>query len=151
MAQQKKPAAKKPAAKKPAAKKPAAKKPAAKKPAAKKPAPRPKSTSRPRSKTKTKSNAGSSTLLQSTVQSPVPHVKFGFITMFLAWLFALLPIPGISYLGTGLFSSITLILAVICLVKEEIMGGIWIMAGVFVGTPIMYFIGFFVMALAFAK
>ena len=92
-----------------------------------------------------RSKSGGGSLVNSTVKSKVPHVRFGFITLFVAWFFALLPVPILSYVGFALFNSVASILALVCFFKSQITSGIWIMAGIVIGSPIMYIIGLFVM------
>ena len=70
-------------------------------------------------------------------------VKSAYIALGLAWAFALLPVPGVSYLGLAICNITAIILGVVSLVKDEIKTGIIVLVGALVGSPIMYLIGWF--------
>lgn len=76
--------------------------------------------------------------LPSTNSSPV---KAAIICLVLAWIFALLPIPFISMVGMSVMNIIALILAIVCMSKNAVKPGVWVLIGSLVGTPIMYFLG----------
>lgn len=86
----------------------------------------------------------------STAQTPTQNtapVKAAFICLFLAWAMAILPIPFISMGGMVVFNIIAFILAIICIVKDAVKKGGLVLAGTIIGTPIMYFMGYALIAL----
>jgi len=78
-------------------------------------------------------------------QSTAP-IKSAVICLMLAWFFALLPIPFISFGGMIVFNIAAFILAILCMSRNSVKSGIGILAGSLIGTPIMYFIGLAILA-----
>lgn len=68
-------------------------------------------------------------------------VKSAIICLVLAWIFALLPIPFISMTGMTVMNIVAFVLAIICLTKNAVKAGVWVLIGSLIGTPLMYFLG----------
>ena len=84
------------------------------------------------------------------VQQSAAPVKVAAICLALAWVFALLPIPFISFGGMLVSNMAAFILAILCMSRNSVKSGIGVLAGSLIGTPIMYFIGLAVLASGFA-
>jgi hypothetical protein len=83
-------------------------------------------------------------------QTSTAPVKAAIICLLLAWVFAILPIPVISFWGMVVFNLAAFILAIICMSKNSVKPGVGILAGSIIGTPIMYFVGLAILAAGFA-
>lgn len=90
---------------------------------------------------------------QTTQQkaSTTAPVKSAIICLVLAWVFAVLPIPFISFGGMIVFNIAAFILAIICMSKNSVKPGVGVLAGSLVGTPLMYFIGLAVLGAGVAS
>lgn len=82
------------------------------------------------------------TSMPQIVQQNNAPVKAAFICLVLAWAMAILPIPFISMGGMIVFNIIAFILAIICMTRNAVKSGGLVLAGVIIGTPIMYFMGY---------
>ena len=83
------------------------------------------------------------------IQHSAAPIKAAVICLMLAWIFALLPIPFISFGGMIVFNIAAFILAILCMSRNSVKSGIGILAGSLIGTPIMYFIGLAILAAGF--
>ncbi|MBE7410486.1 MAG: hypothetical protein L6Q54_10530 [Leptospiraceae bacterium] len=97
------------------------------------------------SKGKTIKKSNTNSILKSTIKSPIKHVRYGFICLFIAWLFALLPVPIVSYIGFYIFNVTALILAVVSFFKDQVKSGIILFISATFGSLIMYLLGLFIM------
>jgi len=77
-------------------------------------------------------------------------VKSAYIALALAWIFAILPIPVLSYLGFVISNLTAMILGVVSLTKDEIKTGVIVLVGAIVGSPIMYLLGWVIFGLLMA-
>jgi multisubunit Na+/H+ antiporter MnhB subunit len=89
-------------------------------------------------------------VIQQNVTTTAP-VKAAIICLLLAWVFALLPIPGISFGGMVVFNIAAIILAIICMSRNAVKPGVGVLAGSIIGTTIMYFVGMAVLGAGIAS
>ncbi|MES0491467.1 MAG: hypothetical protein ABUK01_15840 [Leptospirales bacterium] len=68
-------------------------------------------------------------------------MKSAYIALALAWIFAILPIPVLSYLGFVICNLTAIILGVVSLAKDEIKTGVIVLVGALIGSPIFYTLG----------
>lgn len=76
----------------------------------------------------------------------VPQVpmKAGWICLAIAWVFFLLPIPVLSFLGGALFATIALVISIVALVQGMTAPGLTQLLVNLIGSPIVYFIGWLI-------
>ena len=85
-------------------------------------------------------------MMQTAPSSPAP-VKAAKNTLALTWISLLLPIPGVSLAFAGLFGTITTILAIICMAKNNVNAGVWLLVGNFVGGLVCWGLGWLIMTI----
>jgi len=83
-------------------------------------------------------------IMVSPPASPAP-VKAGQTTLGLTWLALLLPLPGVSIVLACLFSFVTVIISIICMAKNNISAGVWLLIGNLFGGLLFYGLGLLVM------
>ena len=85
---------------------------------------------------------------ETTGASKAP-VKAMWICMIIAWVFFLLPIPGTIFIA-GPVNLAAFILAIICLVRSNVLHGVLGLIGTSIGSTIIYFIGLALFAVTVA-
>jgi hypothetical protein len=76
-----------------------------------------------------------------------PTVKAGWGTLIAAWIVFLMPIPLLSSVVGGVFSSIAFIVSIVVIAKGHAGHGIAQLAVNLLGSPVVYLIGLGVYAL----
>lgn len=93
-------------------------------------------------------NSTTQVIQQNAITAPV---KAAVICLVLAWVFAVLPIPFISFGGMIVFNIAAFILAIICMSRNSVKPGVGVLAGSLVGTPIAYFVGLAILGAGIAS
>jgi putative effector of murein hydrolase LrgA (UPF0299 family) len=70
--------------------------------------------------------------------------KQGWVVLILGWIVFLLPIPLISTIVGGVLVFVAMLLAVVQLQKRN--GGVGLLIATLIGSPLVYFLGVFVLA-----
>ena len=69
-----------------------------------------------------------------------PPVKAGWMCLIVAWIFFLIPIPGVGIIGWAL-NLAAFIIAIIVMVKGRVGAGVVLLVCAFVVSPLIYFVG----------
>ena len=89
---------------------------------------------------------------ESTVEEMLTSTsrgKQGWVVLIVAWVLFLIPIPFVGTVFGGVLVLIAIMLAVIQLGRKS--GGLGLLLAALIGSPVVYFVGLFIMTAAMSN